>query len=45
VSELLTRVAALKPGQPVPFAVRRQNQALEINITPGVRPTPRRMQE
>lgn len=45
VSELLTRVAALKPGQPAPFAVRRQNQSVEIKITPGVRPTPRRMQE
>jgi S1-C subfamily serine protease len=45
VSELLTRVAALKPGQAAPFAVQRQNQSLEINITPGVRPTPRRLQE
>jgi len=42
VSELLTSVAALKPGNPAPFGVRRQDRTLEISITPGVRPKPRR---
>jgi len=42
VSELLTSVAALKPGNPAPFSVRRQDRTLEISITPGVRPKPRR---
>jgi len=42
VSELLTSVAALKPGNPAAFGVRRQDRALEISITPGVRPKPRR---
>jgi Do/DeqQ family serine protease len=42
VSELLTSVAALKPGSPAAFAVQRQDRTLEISITPGVRPKPRR---
>lgn len=43
VSELLTRVAALKPGNPASFGVRRQDRTLDISITPGVRPKPRRV--
>ncbi|MBI2747239.1 MAG: trypsin-like peptidase domain-containing protein [Burkholderiales bacterium] len=43
VSELLSRVAALKPGSPASFSVRRQDRALDISITPGVRPKPRRV--
>jgi len=43
VSELLSRVAALKPGSPASFSVRRQDRALNISITPGVRPKPRRV--
>jgi Do/DeqQ family serine protease len=43
VSELLTRVAALKPGSPAAFTVRRQDKTLELSITPGVRPKPRRV--
>ncbi len=43
VSELLTRVAGLKPGSAVSFSVRRQDRTLEISITPGVRPKPRRV--
>ncbi len=42
VSELLTSVAALKPGNPVAFDVRRQDRSLEVTITPGARPKPRR---
>ncbi|MEK9953500.1 MAG: PDZ domain-containing protein, partial [Curvibacter sp.] len=45
VSDLLTRVAALKPGQAVNFAVRRQDRTLDVSITPGVRPKPRRVQQ
>ncbi len=43
VSELLSRVAALKPGSPASFGVRRQDRTLDISITPGVRPKPRRV--
>ncbi|MDP3701318.1 MAG: trypsin-like peptidase domain-containing protein [Hylemonella sp.] len=43
VSELLSRVAGLKPGSPASFDVRRQDKTLEISITPGVRPKPRRV--
>jgi serine protease DegQ len=41
VSELLTNVAALKPGTPTPFKVQRRDDALELNVTPGLRPKPR----
>lgn len=45
VSELLSTVSALKPGTPAPFAVRRGDEKLQIDVTPGLRPrqgTPRR---
>lgn len=45
VSELLTKVAALRPGAQATFVVRRQERTLEVNITPGVRPKPRRAQQ
>jgi serine protease DegQ len=45
VSELLTKVAALKPGKAVNFAVRRQDRTLDVSITPGMRPKPRRTQQ
>lgn len=45
VSELLTKVAALKPGAQASFVVRRQERTLEVSITPGVRPKPRRAQQ
>ena len=41
VSELLTRVAALKPGVPAQFALLRQNDKLTLDLTPGVRPASR----
>jgi Do/DeqQ family serine protease len=41
VSELLTSVAALRPGKAAPFGVRRQDRTLEVAITPGMRPKPR----
>jgi S1-C subfamily serine protease len=40
VSELLTAVAALKPGTATPFAVQRGDTKLNLNVTPGVRPRP-----
>ncbi|MDT8989548.1 trypsin-like peptidase domain-containing protein [Curvibacter sp. APW13] len=44
VSELLTAVAALKPGTAAKFQLERQNQALSLDITPGVRPKPKAIQ-
>jgi Do/DeqQ family serine protease len=43
VSELLSSVAALKPGTAASFKVIRQNEALELQVVPGVRPKPRRI--
>ncbi|MCZ8253745.1 MAG: trypsin-like peptidase domain-containing protein [Hylemonella sp.] len=45
VTELLSKVAALKPGKAVDFVVRRQDRSLTVSITPGVRPKPRRAQQ
>ena len=42
VSQLLTAVAALKPGTPAAFEVQRADKKLELNINPGVRPRPQR---
>ena len=41
VSELLTNVAALKPGTPTTFKVQRRDDSLQLNVTPGLRPKPR----
>ncbi len=41
VSELLTNVAALKPGTPTPFKVQRRDESLQLNVNPGLRPKPR----
>lgn len=38
VSELLTAVAALKPGEASKFEVRRGDGPVELHITPGLRP-------
>jgi S1-C subfamily serine protease len=43
VSELLTRVAGLKPGQSSRFRVQRQDTGLDIDVVPGVRPKPPRI--
>ena len=45
VSELLSSVAALKPGLPSKLLLQRQDKQLELDITPGVRPKPRRLQQ
>ena len=38
VAELLTRVSALKPGQPARMTVLRQSDQIEVTVTPGQRP-------
>ena len=38
VAELLTRVSALKPGQPARLTVLRQSEQIELTVTPGQRP-------
>jgi len=40
VSELLSNVAALKPGTPSKFRMLRREEALELTVTPGLRPKP-----
>jgi S1-C subfamily serine protease len=40
VSELLSGVAALKPGTPARFKVLRREESVELNVTPGLRPKP-----
>jgi len=40
VSELLSGVAGLKPGTASRFRVLRRDEALELNVTPGLRPKP-----
>ena len=44
VSELLTHVAALKPGTVSTFSVLRRDEKIVLNVTPGVRPKPRRVE-
>jgi Do/DeqQ family serine protease len=41
VANLLSTVAALKPGTTSHFSVMRKNQAVEMDLVPGVRPKPR----
>jgi serine protease DegQ len=40
VSELLSSVAGLKPGATAKFRVLRHDDAVELNVTPGLRPRP-----
>jgi len=40
VSELLSSVAALKPGNAAKFKVLRRDESLDLNVTPGLRPKP-----
>jgi S1-C subfamily serine protease len=42
VSELLTSVAALKPGAPAKFRVQRRDETVELTVTPGLRPKSQR---
>jgi len=41
VSQLLTAVAALKPGTPAPLTVLRRDQQTDIAVTPGKRQRPK----
>jgi Do/DeqQ family serine protease len=45
VSELLTDVAALKPGEPAKFRVQRRDENLDVTVTPGLRPRARAGQQ
>jgi serine protease DegQ len=40
VSELLSSVAALKPGTAARFGLFRRDQVLAVDVTPGLRPKP-----
>jgi S1-C subfamily serine protease len=42
VAQLLSKVAALKPGVATAFALERKSQALNMSVTPGTRPKPPR---
>ena len=42
VSELLSCVAALKPGTASRFSLLRRDQRIEVEVTPGIRPRPHR---
>ena len=42
VSELLTQVAALKPGTASKFNLLRRDEKVELDVTPGMRPKPRK---
>ena len=42
VPALLSTVAALKPGEKAPFEVQRGGRMVELEITPGLRPTQQR---
>ena len=44
MAELLSQVAALKPGAATRFQVQRRDEAVELNVTPGVRPKPKSAQ-
>ncbi len=45
VSELLTNVAALKPGTAAKFSLQRQGNKVDLNVTPGLRPKTQRLQQ
>ena len=42
LSQLLSRIAQLTPGEPAAFAIDRRGEAAEIRIVPAQRPQPRR---
>jgi serine protease DegQ len=42
VTELLGRVAALKPGTAAKFKLLRRDEKITLDVTPGVRPRPKR---
>jgi serine protease DegQ len=42
VSELLSSVAALKPGAVAKFSLLRRDETMQLDVSPGVRPKPRK---
>ena len=42
VQELLSKVAALKPGTSSRFSLQRREEKVELDVTPGLRPRPRK---
>ncbi len=44
VSELLSSVAALKPGSAARFRLIRRDEPVDLSVTPGVRPKPKAVQ-
>jgi Do/DeqQ family serine protease len=44
VSELMTNVAALKPGTPAKFRVQRRDETMDLTVTPALRPKARTSQ-
>ena len=45
VSELLSSVAALKPGEAAKFRLLRREDSVELHVTPGLRPRPPKVQQ
>lgn len=45
VSELLSSVAALKPGTAFKFSILRRDEKIELDVTPGIRPKPRKPEQ
>ena len=45
VTQLLSQVSALKPGAAEKFQIQRKGEKLELELTPGVRPKPRQIQQ
>jgi Do/DeqQ family serine protease len=41
VTQLLSVVASLKPGVAAHFGIKRKNEQLQLDVTPGVRPKPK----
>ena len=44
VPELLSSVAALKPGSAARFRLMRHDEPVDLSVTPGVRPKPKAVQ-
>jgi serine protease DegQ len=38
VPEMLTRVAALRPGEAASLSLQRNGKLIEVRVTPGTRP-------
>ncbi|MDO5625792.1 MAG: PDZ domain-containing protein, partial [Pseudomonadota bacterium] len=45
VSELLSRIAALVPGQATPFTLQRRGETVQASVTPSQRPQPRQQRQ